>query len=123
MFKISITTHFAAAHRLRDYEGPCENLHGHNWLVKATIGTDTLDRIGMAYDFKKLKSQLREIVERLDHQLINDVPPFDQLNPTSENIAKHIFESLADRLPPAIKMISVEVGESEHYVASYEATC
>ncbi len=122
MFKISVTTHFAAAHRLRGYEGPCENLHGHNWLVKATIATNTLDHLGMAYDFKHLKSLMKEIVERLDHQLINDVKPFDQLNPTSENIAQHIFESLADKLPSTIKMIAVEVGESEHYVASYEAS-
>lgn len=120
MFKISVTTHFAAAHRLRDYDGPCENLHGHNWLVKATVEADALDRIGMAYDFKKLKAHLKEIVQRLDHQLINDVPPFDQINPTSEHLAQHIFEALAEKLPPSIKMVAVDVGESEHYVASYE---
>ena len=122
MFKISVTTHFAAAHNLRGYEGPCEKLHGHNWSIKATVGTDRLDSIGMAYDFKKLKSHLKEIVERLDHQFINEVTPFDQLNPTSENIARYIFESLAIKLPATVSVISVEVGESERNVASYEAT-
>ncbi len=122
MFKITVTAHFAAAHDLRGYEGPCEKLHGHNWLITATVGTDKLDAIGMAYDFKKLKSHLNEIVERLDHQYINEVPPFDQLNPTSENIARYIFESLASKLPPTVSVIAVEVGESEHNVASYEAT-
>lgn len=120
MFKISVTTKFAAAHKLRDYEGPCENLHGHNWLINATIATDKLDNIGMAYDFKKLKSHLKEIIERLDHQFINEVTPFDKLNPTSENIAKFIFESLAKKLPSNIRVISIEVGESEQYIATYE---
>ncbi len=122
IFKISVVTHFAAAHNLRGYEGPCEKLHGHNWSIKATVGTDKLDAIGLAYDFKKLKGHLKEIVERLDHQYINEVTPFDQLNPTSENIAKYIFESLATKLPTTVSVISVEVGESENSVAAYEAT-
>lgn len=122
MFKISVTTKFAAAHKLRGYEGPCENLHGHNWIIKATIGADRLNEIGIAYDFKKLKSHLKDIIARLDHKFINDVTPFDQLNPTSENIAKYVFESLADKFPPDIRIISIEVGESEQYVATYEAS-
>lgn len=122
MFKISVTTHFAAAHRLSGYEGPCENLHGHNWLIKATIGTDKLDEIGMAYDFKKLKQHLTEIIDRLDHQFLNELTPFDEINPTSENVARYIFESLANRLPADIKVISIDVGESEQYVATYEAS-
>ncbi len=121
MFKISVTTKFAAAHKLRGYEGPCENLHGHNWIIKATVGTKLLDKIGMAYDFKKLKSHLNEIIEKLDHQFLNEVTPFDEINPTSENVAKYIFESLAEKLPPNIKIIAIDVGESEQYVSSYEA--
>lgn len=122
MFKISVTTKFAAAHQLRGYDGPCENLHGHNWLIKATVETDRLDDIGMAYDFKKLKSYMNEIVERLDHQFLNDIKPFDEINPTSENVAKYIFESLAEKLPPGIKVVAIDVGESDQYVSSYEAT-
>lgn len=120
MFKISVTIKFSAAHKLRGYEGPCENLHGHNWVIKATIGTDKLNEIGIAYDFKKLKSHLNEIVGRLDHQFLNEVKPFDELNPTSENLSKFIFESLSDKLPSNIRVIAVEVGESEHYMSSYE---
>ncbi|UCE06508.1 MAG: 6-carboxytetrahydropterin synthase QueD [bacterium] len=120
MFKISVTTKFAAAHKLRGYEGPCENLHGHNWQIKATIGIDELDDIGIAYDFKKLKKYLNEIIERFDHQFLNDVAPFDQLNPTSENLAKYIFHSLTEKLPSHIKVVSIEVGESDQYKAIYE---
>ncbi len=122
MFKISVTTKFAAAHKLRGYGGPCENLHGHNWLIKATVGTDRLDDIGMAYDFKKLKSHLNEIIERLDHQFLNEVKPFDEINPTSENVAKYIFESLVKKLPMGIDVIAIDVGESDQYVSSYETS-
>jgi len=120
VFKISVTTKFAAAHKLLGYEGLCENLHGHNWFIKATVGTNELDDIGIAYDFKKLKNHLNEIIERFDHQFLNEVTPFDKLNPTSENIAKFIFESLATKLPSNIKVISIEVGESEQYKSIYE---
>jgi len=111
---------FAAAHKLRGYEGPCENLHGHNWFIKAEVGTYELDNNGIAYDFKKLKNLLNEIIDRLDHQYLNEISPFDQINPTSENLAKHIFQSLTDKLPSNIKVVFVEVGESEKYKAIYE---
>jgi len=122
VFKISVTTKFAAAHQLRGYDGPCENLHGHNWLIKATVATDRLDDIGMAYDFKKLKRHLSEITESFDHQFLNRVKPFDAINPTSENMAKFIFESLVKILPSGINVIAVDVGESDQYVSSYEAS-
>ena len=120
MYKISVTTKFAAAHRLRNYEGPCENLHGHNWVINAVVGTEKLDEIGIAYDFKKLKIDLNQISDRFDHQFLNEVSPFDELNPTSENVAKFIFDSLTKKLPAHIRVISVEVGESEKYKAIYE---
>jgi 6-pyruvoyltetrahydropterin/6-carboxytetrahydropterin synthase len=122
VFKISVTTKFAAAHQLRGYQGPCENLHGHNWVIKATVGAERLDDIGMVYDFKKLKNHLSEIIERFDHQFLNKVKPFNEINPTSENLAKYIFESLAEKLPPGIKVVAIDVGESEQYVSSYEAS-
>ena len=120
MYKISATTNFAAAHRLRGYEGACENLHGHNWIVKATLGTNELDDIGIAYDFKYLKKNLNEIINQFDHQFLNEIPPFDKINPTSENMAKLIFDSLKEKLPKHIKVVSVEVSESEKYKAIYE---
>ena len=124
MYKITAKTSFAAAHRLREYEGACENLHGHNWLVKATIGAEELDNLGMVYDFKLLKKDLNEIMDLFDHQFINQVPPFDkELNPTSENIARYIFELLSKKLPARLRVVSVEVGESEKYAAIYEESC
>lgn len=121
MYKISATTKFAAAHSLRGYEGACEKLHGHNWSVKAILGTDELDEVGIAYDFKLLKKDLNEIVDLYDHEFLNEIPPFDkQLNPTSENLAKYIFEQLAKKLPDHIRVISIEVGESDKYKAIYE---
>lgn len=123
MFKISVTTKFAAAHRLREYEGACENLHGHNWLVTAQISAPELDPIGIAYDFKKLKHDLNEIISQLDHQYLNEIPPFDQVNPTSENVAKFIYQSLTAKLPSNLRVVSIEVGESDHYTATYEESC
>ena len=122
MFKISVTTKFAEDHQLRGYQGPCENLHGHNWVIKATVGAERLDDIGMVYDFKKLKNHLSEIIERFDHQFLNKVKPFNEINPTSENLAKYIFESLGEKLPAGIKVVAIDVGESEQYVSSYEAS-
>ena len=122
MYKISAKATFAAAHRLREYEGACENLHGHNWKVKATVGSKELDKGGMVYDFKKLKKDLKSIIDLFDHQFINQIPPFDkQLNPTSENLAKFIFDRLSEKTPPEIQVIAVEVGESDNYIAIYEA--
>ncbi len=123
MYKISVTTQIAAAHRLRGYEGACENLHGHNWLIRATVVSDQLDSLGMVYDFKKLKLHLHDIVDQLDHRLINDVPPFDVVNPTSERIAQFIFDALAPKLPAPLRLASVEVGESANYLACFEPPC
>ncbi|MFZ5515233.1 MAG: 6-carboxytetrahydropterin synthase QueD [Candidatus Zhuqueibacterota bacterium] len=121
MYKVSIKTSFAAAHRLREYEGACENLHGHNWSVIAQVSAGQLDHLGIAYDFKQLKQDVKSIVDRLDHQMLNDIDPFTQINPTSENVAKFIFDSLQTKLPPHLKVVSVAVGESENYTATYEA--
>jgi len=120
VYKISIKTKFAAAHRLREYEGACENLHGHNWIVQAQVGVEKLNNIGIAYDFKLLKADVNDIVDRLDHQFLNEIEPFDKINPTSENVAKFIFDSLQSKLPSHLKVMSVSVGESENYTSIYE---
>lgn len=120
MYNISVTAKFSAAHRLRHYEGPCENLHGHNWTVTAQLGSDNVDALGMVYDFKKLKQQLHEIINTFDHRFLNEVAPFDHINPTSENVARFIFESLKKRIDPPLRVMAVSVGESENYIATYE---
>ncbi len=120
MYKISVTTKFSAAHRLRNYEGPCENLHGHNWMVTAQLGSTSVDGLGMVYDFKKLKRLLHEIIDAFDHKFLNEVAPFDRVNPTSENVARFIFDSLQSRIDPPLRLIAVSVGESENNIATYE---
>ena len=119
MYKISVETKFAAAHKLLNYEGDCVRIHGHNWVIKAQIAVQKLDSIGIGYDFKKLKQHLNNVIKKFDHQLLNEIPPFDEINPSSENLANYIFHSLKDKLAPDIKMISVEVKESEKYSVIY----
>ena len=119
MFVITVKTTFSAAHQLRRYPGNCKRIHGHNWTIKACVSTKDLDSIGIGFDFRNLKQALTEIVEQYDHQLINEIPPFDQLNPTSENLAQHIFYSLKKTLPPHVKVFSVEVVESENCSVTY----
>ncbi len=98
MFDIFIKTHFAGAHHLRDYPGDCELPHGHNWKVKVTVRAQQLDNIGMGIDFKVLKKQVKEVVDRLDHRDLNGMEEFAELNPSSEHIAMFIFDNLQKSL-------------------------
>ena len=98
MFEITTEVSFSAAHRLKNYCGPCENLHGHNWLVKATVKCETLDKCGIGIDFRILKEHLNSIVDVFDHKDLNEIlEPYD-LNPSSENIARFIFMKLQSDL-------------------------
>lgn len=97
MHTIKILTDFSAAHSLRDYPGDCANLHGHNWHLEISVSGE-LDASGMVMDFRTLKEQTKIITDRLDHKYINEVKPFDTLNPTAENIAKYIFDELSTAL-------------------------
>ena len=81
VYTLTVRTSFAAAHRLRGYEGDCENLHGHNWMVEVTVATEVLDARGIAVDFRAMKNALSRLLARLDHRYVNEVPPFDALNP------------------------------------------
>ncbi len=119
MFKISVEITFSAAHRLKAYPGNCERIHGHNYTVVAQVAVPDVDSIGIAYDFRILNQQLKEVVEDYDHQLINDVSPFDQFNPSSENLAKYIYQRLKEKLAGKARMISIEVRESSKYSAIY----
>lgn len=112
IYTLTVKSDFAAAHRLREYDGNCERLHGHNWLVEASVSCETLDASGMAVDFRVIKGALRDVLETLDHAYLNDVPPFSEINPSSENIARHIFEELELRMPPRVAVSRVIVWES-----------
>ena len=118
MYEISVEQHFDAAHFLRGYRGKCEALHGHRFRVVVKIESPLLNDIGIAYDFAELKQHLGGIVARFDHTCLNDVPPFDQINPSSENIASTIYDELEPKLA-GVRLSSVEVWESPESRVSY----
>ena len=120
MYRISVEQHFDAAHALRGYKGKCEALHGHRFKVVAKIEASGLNDIGLAYDFVELKARLAEIVERFDHTNLNDISPFDKINPSSENIASTVYKELKSRLAGAkVALTAVEVWESPETGVSY----
>jgi len=120
MYQISVEQHFDAAHFLRGYQGKCEALHGHRFRVVVKVKSSRLDDIGIAYDFAELRRHLGDILSRFDHTCLNDVPPFDKINPSSENIAFTIYNELRTRLAGAPVSIScVEVWESPESGVSY----
>lgn len=113
MYEISVEQHFDAAHFLRGYQGKCEALHGHRFRVVVKIKSSGVNDIGIAYDFAELKQHLRDILAKFDHTCLNDVPPFDKINPSSENIASIIYTELHPKLVGApVSLSSVEVWES-----------
>jgi 6-pyruvoyltetrahydropterin/6-carboxytetrahydropterin synthase len=120
MYELKIEDHFASAHNLREYEGECENLHGHNWKIEVVVRTKTLNRIGLAIDFKELKELTSEIVDSLDHRYLNELPQFTKINPSSENIARYIYEELNKKLQETGTWVhKVTAWESEKACASY----
>ncbi len=106
---------FAAAHRVEDYPGNCEHLHGHNWKVEVIVGAEGLDDMGMVVDFRKLKELTGLVLLRLDHSYLNETPPFNETNPTAENIARYLY----DQLSREVKVSRINVFESEGSSASY----
>lgn len=120
MFDLMIETQFSAAHQLRGYRGKCEDLHGHNWRVQVTVSSDKLNDIGMVIDFHELKAITGEIISSLDHAFLNDVFPFTEINPSSENIARWIYESIKKKLDKKnCSLSSVTVWENETSSATY----
>jgi 6-pyruvoyltetrahydropterin/6-carboxytetrahydropterin synthase len=120
MYELGVERTFSAAHNLRGYEGCCENLHGHNWRVEAVAAAESLNELGLALDFRVFKRALDEILAELDHRYLNEIPPFDQLNPSCENIARYIHEQLGARLNNDRTHIArVRVWESESTSATF----
>ena len=120
MYQIAVERHFDAAHFLRNYGGKCENLHGHSFKIVISLNVTKLNDIGLAYDFVILKRQLDEVLSRFDHTCLNDVPPFNKINPSSENIAATIFAELQPKLASASAVLAkVEVWESPQSQAIY----
>lgn len=120
MYHLMIKTHFAAAHRLVNYQGDCENLHGHNWNVEVTVAARELDSAGLGLDFKILKRRTKALLDELDHKYLNDLEPFRETSPSSEQIARFLFERLAQVLNDQnVQIERVTVWESEYACASY----
>jgi 6-pyruvoyltetrahydropterin/6-carboxytetrahydropterin synthase len=114
MYRLNVISHFSAAHQLQKYDGPCKNIHGHNWKVRVGILCENTDEIGLTIDFKIVKKHLNEVMETLDHKLLNELDCFSAVNPTSENIAKHIFKQLQEKFSGTNgKIEEIEVWESE----------
>src|SRR4030043_942717 len=122
MYEISVEKHFDAAHYLRDYKGKCENMHGHRYTIVVKLSVDKLNDIGLAYDFPDLKAHLNAILERFDHTCLNDVKPFDKINPSAENIAATIYKELKKKLAKEVEapaLSGVEVWETPHQGVSF----
>jgi 6-pyruvoyltetrahydropterin/6-carboxytetrahydropterin synthase len=120
MYELKIITRFAAAHQLRALTGGCENLHGHNWKVEVAVAGDQLGDDGLLVDFRIIKDHTKQIIDELDHKFLNEIEPFKSTEPSSENIACHIFKTLAERLNiEGIHVSRVTAWESESACASY----
>jgi 6-pyruvoyltetrahydropterin/6-carboxytetrahydropterin synthase len=121
MYTIRVESGFAAAHFLRDYKGKCEKLHGHNYKVRVYVKGKRLNEGGMLFDFSEMKRGLGELVQKLDHGLLNDIPEF-QDNPSAERIAKYLFNAILSSsiLPESARLDAVEVFESDTSMARYE---
>jgi len=112
MYELTVRGHFDAAHALRGYPGECRALHGHTWDVEVTVQGERLDEVGIVYDFKTLKADLSTVLSDYDHVLLNDVPPFNDLNATAENLARVVFERLSESVGEAVMVKEVAVWES-----------
>ena len=119
MFEVSVEETFAAGHALRGYAGKCENVHGHNYRVQLTIEGPALDNIGLLVDFVEVKRLIHGVVDRLDHRFINDLPPFDILNPSAENLAKYFYDEISSGLASPARLGQVKIWETDITSATY----
>ena len=122
MYQIAKTYSFEAAHQLRNYDGDCARLHGHHWEVSVCIEGDALDTVGMLLDFRDIKAAMQATIGQYDHHFLNEIPPFDAINPTAELLARTIYLALRDRIPAlsaGVRLVSVQVWESATAWAKY----
>jgi len=122
MFEVTVEETFAAGHALRNYKGKCENVHGHNYRIRVVLAGEELDAAGLLYDFVELRRHLGDVIRELDHQFLNDLPAFKEVNPSAENIARYFYDQLSARLRPAPQeplLRQVTVFESDTTTATY----
>jgi len=119
-YTLKVVTDFAASHALRNYEGACQRMHGHNWKVEVEVLATRLDDVGMGVDFKVIKRATNEVLDTLDHYHLNDIPPFDEINPTAENIAAYIFKNVGKLINTThINVSAITVWETERACVRY----
>lgn len=120
VFEVYVKTHFSAAHSLEGYPGDCARVHGHNWIIEVFVKCKELDGIGIGIDFRDIKQAVKEVIEGLDHFNLNDLPAFKEVNPTSENIAKFLYQELGQKLnSDVVKVSKVKVCETPGAGALY----
>jgi len=119
MFEVSVEQTFAAGHALRNYKGKCENVHGHNYRVQVTVAGERLCANGLLVDFVELKRVMRDVTEYLDHRFINDLPPFDVLNPSAENMAKYFYDEVLIGGEVPVRVSEVRLWETDTSLAVY----
>lgn len=119
MYKLSALLSFSSAHYLNEYNGNCARLHGHNWKIQIEVSSFEINDIGMALDFKDLSKLAWQVIGKFDHQVINDVKPFDTINPTAENIARYFYQEISKILPPHVKMEKIGLWETDKYLVEY----
>ncbi len=119
IFELTVKSHFDAAHFLRGYPGECSKLHGHTWEVEVTIGGRKLNEIEILYDFRDLKQELKKLLNKFDHKYLNEIPPFDNISPTGENLARQLFYEIEALLPSGIFLKEVSVWESPEAKVTY----
>lgn len=119
-YTLKIVTDFASAHTLRDYPGDCSRMHGHNWKLEVEVTATGLDAVGMGIDFKHMKKATRDLAATLDHRYLNDITPFDTINPTAENIAAWFYRGLSEVLnSDNVRVSAVTIWETERACARY----
>ncbi|RJQ49136.1 MAG: 6-carboxytetrahydropterin synthase QueD [Gammaproteobacteria bacterium] len=119
-YTLKIVEDFASAHTLRDYPGDCNRMHGHNWKIEVEVVAQRLDAAGMGVDFKVIKQATRSLARQLDHRYLNDIEPFDKVNPTAENLAAFFYQGLSRALnTPHLRVSSVTLWETERACARY----
>ena len=119
MYELSVEREFSAAHYLREYDGDCARMHGHNYRVQITVRGEQLDEAGMLLDFGDLKQLCDSAIDELDHRCLNEIAPFDEINPTSENLARYLYEAVQGGLPDTVSVQRVTVFESARSSATY----
>ena len=119
-YTLKVLTEFASAHTLRNYPGACSRMHGHNWKVELEIQASALNDIGIAIDFKAMKQAANDVCDRLDHQYLNDLEPFNKINPTAENIAAYLYAEISRLInDDTVKVSALTLWETDRACVRY----